>query len=141
MTARDILEKLEKNPARLREAGVVREFIKSFGDSRDAALYSGPGRTEIGGNHTDHQHGHVLCASVDLDMLACAAPNGTNTARVISEGYPALTVDLSDLTPKENEKNTSAALIRGVAEGVHNLGYELRGLTPTPCPACFRAQV
>ena len=127
MTARDILERLEKDPARLREAGVVREFIKSFGDSRDAALYSGPGRTEIGGNHTDHQHGHVLCASVDLDILACAAPNGTNTARVISEGYPALTVDLSDLKPVESEKNTSAALIRGVAEGVHNLGYELRG--------------
>ncbi len=127
MTARDILDKLEKDPARAREAGVAREFIKNFGDGAEAALYSGPGRTELGGNHTDHEHGHVLCASVDLDILACAAPNGTNTARVISEGYPALTVDLSDLKPRENEKNTSAALIRGVAEGVHNMGYELRG--------------
>ena len=127
MTASQLLTKLENDPRRGREAHVARKFIETFGDARAPALYSGPGRTEIGGNHTDHQHGHVLCGSVDLDILACAAPNGSGVVRMMSEGYPALTVDLSDLTPVENEKNTSAALIRGVAEGVHKLGYELRG--------------
>ncbi len=62
----------------------------------EAALFSGPGRTEIGGNHTDHQHGHVLCGSVDLDMLACAAPNGKEVIRIHSEGYPALEVELRE---------------------------------------------
>ena len=64
--------------ARARALRVVEAFQEHFAPREDvpAALFSGPGRTEIGGNHTDHQHGHVLCGSVDLDMLACAAPNG-----------------------------------------------------------------
>lgn len=72
---------------------MVRAFEAEFGARPEAALFSGPGRTEIGGNHTDHQHGRVLCGSVDLDMLACAAPNGTDLVRIQSEGYPALEVD------------------------------------------------
>ena len=94
-----------------------RGFSKTFG-AAPAALFSGPGRTEIGGNHTDHQHGRVLCGSVDLDMLACAAPNGLNVVRIRSEGYPALEIDLSDLSCKPEEANTSAALVRGVAAKV-----------------------
>src|SRR5699024_10285018 len=103
--------------------------IEEFSPSPEAAaaLFSGPGRTEIGGNHTDHQHGHVLCGSVDLDMLACAAPNGLNVIRVQSEGYPALEVSLDSLLPREEEKNTSAALVRVVASKVVELGYSLRG--------------
>ena len=75
-------ESLDK--ARSRAVHVVQRFIEEFSPSPEAvaALFSGPGRTEIGGNHTDHQHGHVLCGSVDLDMLACAAPNGLNVIRV-----------------------------------------------------------
>ena len=96
-------------------------------DAQGAALFSGPGRTEIGGNHTDHQHGHVLCGSVDLDMLACAAPNGLNVVRIQSEGYPALEIDLSDLAPKKEEGNTSAALVRGVAAKIKEMGYPLSG--------------
>lgn len=91
------------------------------------ALFSGPGRTEIGGNHTDHQHGNVLCGSVDLDMLACAAPNGTDVVRIISEGYPPLSVDLSVLTPQKEESNTSAALVRGIADRIVQLGYSVGG--------------
>ena len=91
------------------------------------SLFSGPGRTEIGGNHTDHQHGHVLCGSVDMDMLACAAPNGKNVIRICSEGYPALEVELEDLTVKPEEVNTSAALVRGVAARLRELGYTLSG--------------
>ena len=113
--------------ARARTVHVTQSFIAHFGDAPSAALFSGPGRTEIGGNHTDHQHGRVLCGSVDLDMLACAAPNGRNVVRVASEGYPALEVDLSDLDPKPEEKNTSAALVRGVAARIAQLGYKLSG--------------
>ena len=102
--------------ARERAAHVAESCLENFGDAARAALFSGPGRTEIGGNHTDHQHGHVLCGSVDLDILACAAPNGTNTVRVISEGYPLVEVALDSLSPREEEKNTSAALVRGVSK-------------------------
>ena len=115
--------------ARARALHVVQAFTETFSPAPDAqaGLFSGPGRTEIGGNHTDHQHGHVLCGSVDLDMLACAALNGTGVIRIQSEGYPALTIHLDSLLPREEEKNTSAALVRGVAAKVAELGYSLSG--------------
>lgn len=114
--------------ARARAARIVEAFAARFGaGAQGAALFSGPGRTEIGGNHTDHQHGHVLCGSVDMDMLACAAPNGTRLVRIMSEGYPALEISLDDLSPKKEEENTSAALVRGVAAKIKELGYELSG--------------
>ena len=113
--------------ARDRAAHVIEGFTENFGDAARAALFSGPGRTEIGGNHTDHQHGHVLCGSVDLDILACAAPNGTGTVRVISEGYPLVEVSLDSLSPREAEKNTSAALVRGVAAKLTGSGCALSG--------------
>ena len=112
---------------RARAVRVAQALADTFAPQGDAALFSGPGRTELGGNHTDHQHGHVLCASVDMDMLACAAPNGLNVIRVQSEGYPALEVDLSDLSPRPQEANTSAALVRGVAEGIAKRGYAVGG--------------
>ena len=93
--------------ARARAVRTVEAFAAAFGDAPNAALFSGPGRTEIGGNHTDHQHGRVLCGSVDLDMLACAAPNGTRLVRIRSEGYPALEISLDDLTPKKEEDRKS----------------------------------
>lgn len=114
--------------ARARAAGLVETFAARYGaDAQGAVLFSGPGRTEIGGNHTDHQRGRVLCGSVDLDMLACAAPNDLRIVRIQSEGYPALEVDLDDLAPKKEEENTSAALVRGVAAKLKELGYELSG--------------
>ena len=113
--------------ARARAVRTVEAFAAAFGDAPNAALFSGPGRTEIGGNHTDHQHGRVLCGSVDLDMLACAAPNGTRLVRIRSEGYSALEISLDDLTPKKEEENTSAALVRGVAAKIAELGYPLSG--------------
>ena len=78
--------------ARDRACRVAQALADAFspGEDAPAALFSGPGRTEIGGNHTDHQHGRVLCGSVDMDMLACAAPNSQNVIRIQSEGYPAL---------------------------------------------------
>ena len=111
-----------------RVSRVIEAFVADFNPGEvDAALFSGPGRTEIGGNHTDHQHGRVLCGSVDMDMLACAAPNGTKTIRFHSEGYPGLEIDLNDLTVKPEEVNTSAALVRGVCAKIAELGYELTG--------------
>ncbi len=114
--------------ARDRALRMADAFANAFpANGNEAALFSGPGRTEIGGNHTDHQHGHVLCGSVDLDMLACAAPNGTQTVHILSEGYPALSVDLTSLEPTAGEENTSAALVRGVAARMHQLGYPVGG--------------
>jgi len=115
--------------ARDRAVRVVRSFQDTFapGPEASAALFSGPGRTEIGGNHTDHQHGHVLCGSVDLDMLACAGLNGGRAIRIQSEGYPPLVVDLDSLSPRKEEENTSAALVRGVAAKIAELGYPLAG--------------
>ncbi len=115
--------------SRERAIRVVKGFQASFTPSERgrAALFSGPGRTEIGGNHTDHQHGHVLCASVDMDMLACAAPNRTDVIRIQSEGYPALEVKLNSLLPREQERNSSTALVRGVAAKIQEQGYALSG--------------
>ena len=115
--------------ARARALRAVEEFQSAFSPAEDtaAALFSGPGRTEIGGNHTDHQHGHVLCGSVDLDMICCAAPNGLNVIRIISEGYPALEVELDQLLPRPEERNTSAALVRGVAAKIQELGHKVGG--------------
>lgn len=113
--------------ARARAACVVESFIAQFGDVRTAALFSGPGRTELGGNHTDHQHGNVLCGSVNMDTLACAAPNGLDIVRVVSEGYPPIEISLDSLLPREEEQNTSAALVRGVTAKLTELGYPLSG--------------
>ena len=111
--------------ARTRCAGVIAGFTKAF-ESLPEALFSAPGRTELGGNHTDHQHGRVLAASVDLDILAAAAPNQSGMIRVQSEGYPLIVVDLGELAPKPEEENTSAALIRGVAARMSALGCPLQ---------------
>ena len=113
--------------ARSRAVHAAEAFYGTFSPAAPAALFSGPGRTEIGGNHTDHQRGHVLCGSVDMDMLSCAAPNGKNVIRIQSEGYPSLEIGLDSLEPRDGEENTSAALVRGVAAKVRELGYTLTG--------------
>lgn len=116
-------EGAEKAHSRCME--VMEEFYKIFDRSAEA-LFSAPGRTEIGGNHTDHQKGCVLAASVDLDILAAVAPTQSGIIRVLSQGYPMIEVDLRELDPKEEEINTSAALIRGVASCMSAMGCDLR---------------
>ena len=115
--------------AKERAVQTVRAFQEEFNPMPYAhtALFSGPGRTELGGNHTDHQHGRVLCASVDLDILACAAPNELGVVRIHSQGYPLVEVSLDDLEVRGEEKNTSAALVRGVAAKLTQMGYALTG--------------
>lgn len=89
--------------------------------------FSASGRTEIGGNHTDHQHGCVLAAAVNLETVADVCLNGTNAIWVQSQGYPTIKVDLNDLSVREEEKNTTAALIRGVASSFVQRGAKLQG--------------
>ena len=111
--------------ARARCCEVAAGFAKTF-EGEPEALFSAPGRTELGGNHTDHQHGRVLAAAVDLDILAAVAPNQSGMIRVQSQGYPLMVVDLSDLNPHAEEAGTSAALIRGVAARMSALGCPLQ---------------
>lgn len=89
--------------------------------------FSAPGRTEIGGNHTDHQHGCVLAAAVDMKTSAQVQLNGSNIIRIDSEGYPIVEVDIRDLAVREEEKNSTAALVRGVAASFADRGYKIAG--------------
>ena len=89
--------------------------------------FSAPGRTEIGGNHTDHQRGRVLAGAVNLDTVAAVRPNGTNIIRIQSKGYPMSIVDLANLEPVAEEINSTPALIRGVAARFVQLGCEVKG--------------
>jgi len=101
-------------------------FAAAFGGSPDR-YFSAPGRTEIGGNHTDHQRGRVLAAAVNLDTVAAVRVNGTDTIRILSKGYPMSVVNVTELTPVEGEINTTPALIRGVAARFHQLGCKVGG--------------
>ena len=101
-------------------------FFAAFGRSPER-YFSAPGRTEIGGNHTDHQRGRVLAAAVDLDTRAAVALNGTDTLRVLSQGYPLCAVSLADLSPKPEERGTTAALVRGVAARFVEMGHKISG--------------
>ena len=101
-------------------------FLNTFG-AMPTRYFSAPGRTEIGGNHTDHQRGRVLAAAVNLEALAAVRPNGTSTVRVQSEGYPMCQVELTDLIPKAEEINTTMSLIRGVAARFTQLGCKVEG--------------
>ena len=91
-------------------------------------IFSGPGRTEISGNHTDHQHGCVLAGAVNLETTAEVTLNGTECIRVFSDGYPMVEVDLNDLYPRREERNTTAALVRGVAAAFDQRGAQLQGI-------------
>ena len=101
-------------------------FSQAFG-GKPERYFSAPGRTEIGGNHTDHQRGRVLAGAVNLDTVAAVRCNGTDTIRVCSKGYPISVVSLAQLTPVESEKNTTPALIRGMAARFAQLGCLVRG--------------
>jgi galactokinase len=100
--------------------------------------FSAPGRTELGGNHTDHQHGCVLAAAVNLKMDADVVANDTGMVQVVSEGFPTVEIDLRELAPRPAERNQTAALVRGVAAGIRAYGGIIGGfdaaLTSTVLP-------
>lgn len=108
--------------------------------SGEAEMFvSAPGRTEVVGNHTDHQKGRVLAGAVDLDTVAAIAANGSNAVRLFSEGYDQpFVVDLSDLNVHEEEKNTTYALIRGVAAKLNELGYQIGGFNAQVTSTVFK---
>ena len=101
-------------------------FAAAFGGAPER-YFSAPGRTELSGNHTDHQRGRVLAGAVDLDMLAAVRVTGTTQIRILSQGYPLTLVDLEQLEPQEAEINTTPALVRGVAARFTQLGCKVRG--------------
>ena len=106
---------------------VIDGFSATFGEDDDIRLFSAPGRTEIGGNHTDHQRGAVLAGGLNLDIIAAARLNGTDVIRIQSEGYPMSQVSLNDLEPSPEQYGHSAALIRGVVAKFVEMGYEVKG--------------
>ncbi|HOX92395.1 MAG TPA: galactokinase family protein, partial [Spirochaetales bacterium] len=128
---KQLLEKLYGAQARPEQSArwetLVRKTDSLFG-LNGARLFSSPGRTELGGNHSDHQGGRVLCAAVHLDMAACVVPTADTMVRLSSSGWPEpISVDLSDLSPRASEHGTPHALIRGVASALRARGSGLGG--------------
>lgn len=112
---------------KVRYRKTVDEYVSIFGDSDELTLLSVPGRSEVGGNHTDHNNGRVIACSVNLDIIAVAAPNGENTIKIKSEGFDMDSVELDKLNPDTSEKGRSSALIRGVAAHLRELGCKVEG--------------
>ena len=113
---------------RERYVAAIRRFEELYGADREVTLYSAPGRTEIGGNHTDHNNGIVMAAAVNLDIIAVVSQNGSKTVRVKSHGFrDADVVDLTESAVNEREFGRSSALIRGVAARMVQLGGKAEG--------------
>jgi galactokinase len=106
---------------------LIQNFNKEFPGDRDIELFSTPGRTEVGGNHTDHNAGRILAAAVDLDIIAAAAPNKDRLIRIRSEEFPSVDVNIADLSMVENEQLTTTALVRGICARLVQLGYHIGG--------------
>ena len=106
------------------------ELKKKFEETyqeKPEVIISAPGRTELSGNHTDHQHGCVIAGAVNRETVAAVRRNGTNEVHVLSEGYPSFSVDLTDLNPNEKEFGKPSSLIRGVAAKMKELGDDIKG--------------
>ena len=112
------------NVQKKRYINAIEKFIELYGDS-EIEIYSVPGRSEVCGNHTDHQHGEVLAASINLDMIGVVRKD--NQIEILSDDYDINAIDLNDLEMKENEKETSEGLIRGVTYKLKQLNYKIGG--------------
>ena len=112
---------------RSRYGAALEQFELYYGPGRQVQVYSAPGRTELGGNHTDHQHGCVLAAAIQLDVVAVVSFRTDRKLRLQSEGYPMDTIDLSRLEAQPSEQGTSAALIRGIAAKLAQNGVQPSG--------------
>ncbi|MEG1366351.1 MAG: galactokinase family protein [Oscillospiraceae bacterium] len=114
---------------RLRYANAVRQFGEIYGEEQSVSIYSAPGRTEIGGNHTDHNNGVVMAAAVNLDIIAVVSKTNSDCINVKSHGFDNTdVVNLENLVPVKKEQGRSAALIRGVAAGIKNENGDIGGL-------------
>lgn len=111
-----------------RYAAAIDAFVALYGAERDVELFSVAGRSELSGNHTDHNHGCVIAASIDLDIIAVASPSADNIIRIKSEGFPQDTVDLTEFTePRDCPTGHSDELIAGMAAGFSQKGYRVGG--------------
>ena len=109
-----------------RYMSAMEKFTALYPNRNDIHVYSAPGRTEIGGNHTDHQHGCVIAGAVDLDVIGVAAFHDENIIRIKSEGYDEFAVSLDDLDVHIGEKGSSE-IVRGIAARFKDLGVEISG--------------
>lgn len=115
-----------------RYAQVLDDFVAVYGEGeRDIHLFSAPGRSEVCGNHTDHNHGCVLAAAISLDAIAVASVNDTNTVNIKSAGYDMDTVSCDDLEINDSDIGKSRALVRGVMARFKQLGYNIGGFDAT----------
>ncbi len=112
---------------RRRYIAAAERFGELFGERSDVRAYSAPGRTEIGGNHTDHQRGCALAAAVNLDVISFVSFHDEGVIRLYSEGYGMTTIDLADLSVHEGEKGSTAGIIRGVAARFEQMGVKVGG--------------
>lgn len=120
------IEKIQYQKKRYIKA--VNTFAEKYGD-RNLSIFSAPGRSEICGNHTDHQHGEVLAAAVNLDSIAVAAKNEDNRVVITSEGYHELVVSLDKIEYDKKEEGTTLSLVKGVLKGMLERGYKVGGFT------------
>ena len=111
---------------RMRYISAVKKYEDLFGVS-EISIYSAPGRSEIGGNHTDHQKGKVLVAAVNVDAIAIVHKTDSNLVQVVSDGYEKIDISLDELEAKKEEEGTTGALIKGVLFGVRERGYKIGG--------------
>lgn len=112
---------------RSRFESLIDGYERIFGKTDDIAVFSAPGRTEIGGNHTDHQHGCIIAGSVNLDIIAAVSFNDENVVRIQSKGYPMDEVAIDDLEVHSEEYDKAISLIRGVMKRFSDMGYTLKG--------------
>lgn len=132
LTEKKLIDVYGSNPDTLsyqknRIGSAAKGYVEHFGDCEDLHLFSAAGRSEIGGNHTDHQRGHVLAASLNIDSIAVAAAVPENVITLYSEGYDTFTIDLKVLDRVESEIGSTASLIRGVAAGFAKKGFAIGG--------------
>lgn len=109
-----------------RYVNAIESYIEEFGED-DVEIYSAPGRSEVGGNHTDHQHGEILAASINLDAIGIVKKTNDMKVSILSKGYTLTTISLENLDMQEEEKETTIALIKGVVAGLANRGYKIGG--------------
>ena len=111
----------------VRYAKLAESFENDFSEGADLRFFSSPGRTEVGGNHTDHNNGKVLAAAINLDAVAAVTQRDDGIICVNSEGYPSISIDTADLKVKADEAGKSTALIRGICARFKQLGYNYGG--------------
>ena len=129
----------ELSKQKARYGKLVERFEKRFGEEHGAlCFFSAPGRTEIGGNHTDHNHGRCLAGAVNLDTIACVEKTDDGVIVVDSEGFPPITVSLDNLEIREKDFGTTLALIRGTAGVMQSQGYKVGGFRATISSSVLR---